>query len=435
VTSSASFEGTKKTGYLPRLAVITDVPVERTQSGQLLLYRLLAGYPPDRILVVQSQHYPSAGREFQLSGVEYRRLDYPIPRIINNKFNPLWPLMTWAGMRLYHKSAERIVRDFGPEAVITVSHTFLWFAAAAAARRLGLPLYLILHDHWPSMMTGNRKGPLWRGLRSVYQQILGRVYRQTVERFCVSPGMAELCEATFGIRGKVLYPNRGEDSPVPKVRVGQAHVSGGPVVAFAGALYTSGVPELLRSMTKILAELGGHLDLYMKMPPERLPEFGLTPPTVRIVGFFPSAALAERIADTAHALLLPASFRPEERTSVSTLFPSKLADYTAIGMPIIIWGPSYSSAARWGLVNPAAAVTYTAPDPTPVRALLLRIVKEPGCAQALARAAVETGSRYFDLNHNRTVLFDSLRRAIAPCELRLANIVSRPKQCLPCEPH
>lgn len=395
---------------LPRLVVMTDVPVDRTHGGRLLLYRLLAGYPPERLLVVQSQHCGSLASGFQLPNVSYVRLDYPIPRVIKNRLNPLWPLMTWAGMGLYHQAAERAVRDFAPQAVLTVTHYFLWFSAAAVARRLSLPLYLIVHDDWPSMMLDSRVAASWLALRPLYAHALGRVYRQAIDRFCVSPGMAEGYQAMFGVPGKVLYPSRGEDSPVAKVRVGRARATVGPVVAFAGSLHSRGLCELLQSMAKIVANLGGHLDIYGSGTPEMISKLGLRPPVVRIHEFLSPAVLAERIADTAHALVLPASFRAEERVAMSTLFPSKLADYTAIGLPVIIWGPEYSSAARWGQENPAAAATHTALDLAPVQTTLLRIVNEPAYALALARAAVEAGDRYFHLDQARTILFEGLRQ-------------------------
>ena len=32
-------------------------------------------------------------------------------------------------------------------------------------------------------------------------------------------------------------------------------------------------------------------------------------------------------------------------------FPSKLTDYTATGLPLLIYGPGYSSVVRWALEN------------------------------------------------------------------------------------
>jgi Glycosyltransferase Family 4 len=407
---------------LPRLAVITDVPVERTLSGQLLLYRLLLGYPVDRLLIVQSNQYASYGPDFQLSGVDYRRIDYVLPRAIKNKYNPIWPLMIWRRMRWLRRPILDMIRPFEPDMILTVAHHFLWFPAAALAKRLGLPLTLILHDDWPSMVVASRMAAVRAGVESLCRRLLGQVYRQANERLCVSPGMVEEYEGAFGVAGRVLYPSRGEDSPPAIVRVGLAKNATGPVVAFAGSLHTDGVLRLLRRMAETLSPMNGRLDLYTKSPSNALGQLGLGLPNICKCEFVPPRELAERVAETAHALFLPASFDPSERRNVSTLFPSKLADYTAIGLPIIIWGPSYSSAARWGLDNPGAAATCSVDEDAPIREILKRILDELDFAPQLAEGAIEAGKRYFDHANAQHLFHDRLQQICPGTELRSAHV-------------
>jgi hypothetical protein len=213
----------------------------------------------------------------------------------------------------------------------------------------------------------------------------------------------------FGIEGQVLYPNRGEDSPMPQVRVGAAPRNE-PVIAFAGTMHTVGAIQLLRLMAQLLLTLNGRLDLYIPESTD-LAQLQLNLTNVGKAGFCPPAELATRLAGSAHALFLPASFQPDEQTIVSTLFPSKLVDYTAIGLPIIIWGPLYSSAVRWGLENPASAVTFTTPNEAPIRKTITRIVEEPEYASALAHGAVAAGNRDFDLHLAQTSLYRHLQQA------------------------
>src|SRR5262249_20905493 len=150
-------------------------------------------------------------------------------------------------------------------------------------------------------------------------------------------------------------------------------------------------------LAEVLAGLGGHLDLYTLLSAHDLAARGLRPPTVRAPGFFPAAEMGERVARSAHALFLPASFAPRERVDVSTLFPSKLADYTSIGLPVLVWGPEYSSAARWVAENPGATVCVTEPSPASVRLALQRIAEDPEYAAGTAAAGLEAGNRDFDL--------------------------------------
>ncbi len=122
--------------------------------------------------------------------------------------------------------------------------------------------------------------------------------------------------------------------------------------------------------------------------------------------------MGERLGQTAHALFLPASFEPRERDDVATLFPSKLADYTAVGLPVLIWGPTYSSAVRWAIENPAAAVCASTTDSGALTAAIRRIVADASYATGLAAAAVRAGSRCFDQAAARSSLYRALRSPV-----------------------
>jgi hypothetical protein len=95
------------------------------------------------------------------------------------------------------------------------------------------------------------------------------------------------------------------------------------------------------------------------------------------------------------------------------LFPSKLADYTAIGLPILTWGPAYSSAARWCSEHAGAALLFTQRDPAPVREALKRLRSDRAFAAETARRGVEAGMRDFELSVARDRVFTTLRGSAA----------------------
>lgn len=399
---------------LPRLAVVSDVPIVRTNGGPLLLYRLLKAYPADRLRVVTGWFSPLNVdvKSDRLEGVTYRDLPYRAPRAVRNRLNPFWPVAMTGLVRRKRREVEAALEGFDPEAILTVPHNYLWIAAADVARRRGLPLHLVVHDDWPSYQTFRRPGSIPRAVRGALRTVLGRVYRQAESRLCVSPGMVEHCRSWFGESGTLLYPNRGDDSPEPRLRV-RPESGGPPVVAFCGHVNQDGTIELLRRLAEVLARLGGRLDLYTLVPDWLLEQCGLVAPTVRKVGFLPASELGDRVAETAHALFLPASFQPRERLDVATLFPSKLADYTTMGLPVLIWGPPDSSAARWALDHPGSAELIREPDPSAVRDAILRIVSDPAHARRLAETAMEAGTRSFGLESARGVLFERLAAPLA----------------------
>ena len=383
------------THRLPRLLVVSDVSVERSGAGSLLLYRLLESYPRDRLKVFFNPH-GSHGPERRLPDVAYEPLPYEIPRYIQNRFDPFWPVITSLRMGGPARRVLASLGDFAPDAVVSVAHGFLWFAAAIVANERGLPLHLFMHDDWAQFVTHNRTGRVWDLVRRVGRLRARPVLRRSASRFSVSPGMAEEMTRTFGVSSTLIYPHRGTDSPEVTVR---RRSRGGrpPVVVHTGFVHTSGNADLLREVARVMGQVGGHLDLYTLQTDEQLAYHGLVPPIVRNVGFFPAHEMAERIGATADALFLSASFEANHRTDASTLFPSKLADYTAIGLPILIWGPAYSSAARWSIENPGAAVLVATPDSAALERELQRLLADEAHAERLARAGVEAGKRYFEL--------------------------------------
>ncbi len=402
---------------LPRLAVIADFGVERTTGGPLLLHRLFARYPADRLLVIHDPVQSGNDPARFLPDVTYKPYRFRIPRLIRNRFNPAWPILASEWMRGHAAGLLERLAEFEAEAVVTVPHWYLWFAAARAADRVGIPLHLIVHDDWPCYTTFRRPGWTWDAVRWGCRRVMAPVYRRAKSRLCVSPGMVERYRDWYGVEGTVLYPTRGEDSPPGRIRV-RPHPEGPPVVAYCGNIHLGGTADLLRQMAELLAPMGGYLDLYGQTTAEGLAMHGLDRPNVRLRGFFSASELGEHVGNTAHLLFLPASFDARERTDIATLFPSKLADYTAIGLPILVWGPDYSSAVRWADEHSGATVRVADRDPAAVRSAVIRLAAEPEYAARIAGAGIAAGAACFDPEPARAALYDALREGSLVCRSR-----------------
>jgi hypothetical protein len=91
-----------------------------------------------------------------------------------------------------------------------------------------------------------------------------------------------------------------------------------------------------------------------------------------------------------------------------TAFPSKLADYTAIGLPILICGPEYSSAVRWAEEFPGVAEVVTIRRQDALIASIRRLMADPARRGALARRAMEVGEKCFSLGSARQVFYDAV---------------------------
>ena len=75
--------------------------------------------------------------------------------------------------------------------------------------------------------------------------------------------------------------------------------------------------------------------------------WGLDLPNIRLGGLLKSDELLRRLRADADVLFVPMSFAADDHDNMRMGFPSKLTDYTAVGLPLLIAGPADCSAVRW----------------------------------------------------------------------------------------
>ena len=83
-----------------------------------------------------------------MPGVRYEELQVGNQRLLHTRFARwygTWLMRTAGGVG----QVPRLLRDFRPEAVLTVTHGFSWLTAARFAAQHELPLHLICHDDLP----------------------------------------------------------------------------------------------------------------------------------------------------------------------------------------------------------------------------------------------------------------------------------------------
>lgn len=390
---------------LPRLLYIGDVPVCQTGSGSVLLFRLLQTYPRDRLVVVEG-NLTVSDRTRRLSGIQYEVLPIQASWMPGRlaKYYCYW-LQLMAPRRW--RSLKSLLLRFRPEAVLTVAHGYSWLAAARLAEAYKLPLHLICHDHWPNITF---QSP---GYRHWVDRDLRRVYRQAAERYCVSPGMEETYRLLSGARGQILLPARSidaprYDSPPERLRA----TSGSLKIVYAGIGYT---PYL-----KMLGKLAGcvertgdevHIFTHTHLDAATRGRTGLDRANVHIHPAVPAERLIQQLRQSADVLLLPLTFEAGLRLNMRFLFPSKLTEYTAAGLPIVIWAPPDSSAVRWALENPGAAVTVSVESAEDVARVLVRIRQDPDYRYSLAASALEAGERHFSHVVADRIFHAGLRRS------------------------
>lgn len=371
----------------PRLLYVGDVPVEASFHGSMLLYRLLQSYPAERLVVIEGDLFgPQTDR--RLPGVRHLALRVGSRRLLHTRCHHWYS--SWLSLRAPSRARDvrRLVPPFEPQAVLTVGHGYSWMTAARFARQARLPLHFIVHDDWPRMAPVR--------LRAWIDQQFGEVYRQAASRLCVSPFMADDFQRRYGAVGQVLYPSRGADTPRYLGPAERLRRSGHPpVVAFAGTINSPGFASLLRSVVEALAPHSGELLLFGPLTADQASAAGLRHPRIQVRGMLTSRDLMDTLRRDADVLFVPMSFDAAERSNMQLSFPSKLTDYTAVGLPMLICGPAYCSAVGWAQNNPGVAEVVTSEDPAALHSAVDRLASSADYRTSLASHAQRTGERDF----------------------------------------
>ena len=199
-------------------------------------------------------------------------------------------------------------------------------------------------------------------------------------------------EQRYGEPAQVIYPSRAADCPdfdAPPARLSNNDKPF--TIAFAGTINSDGYIEALTALQNALKPVGGRLLIFGPN------QFGLNDPNTENCGLISSSELLMRLREDADALFVPMSFDARERVNMQMAFPSKLADYTATGLPLLIYGPTYCSAVAWARDNPGVAeIVETETDLSNVVA---RLANNPDTRITLGKRALDIGRKYF--THDR----------------------------------
>ena len=389
----------------PKLLYISDVAVESTVAGELLMHRLLSQYPKDRLTIAESNLWQSNPPD-RLNGVTYTTFDIGNPRLLRTR------LSRWYGSWLHLKARwvpstlENLVCEVQPDAILTVWHRYSWITAGILSRRYKLPLHLVVHDDAPIV-----KRRAHAALRPLYKRDFRAVYRQAASRLCVSPYMEEAYRKRYGVSGRTLYPSRGWDAPSyeqPPSDLAQEKEE--IVVGYAGTLHTPGFKQALHDVAEVLQPYGGRVVVYSPVSPEAAPLKEWVLPNISLRSLIPPEDVIPTLRDVADILFLPSPFEGWARKRSRTNFPSKLTEYTATGLPILIWGPDDSSSIRWAQDNPGAAAMVTAPDCNELRSVVQKLATNPSYREQLGRRALEVGHEYFTAARAWTVFRNAILR-------------------------
>jgi glycosyltransferase involved in cell wall biosynthesis len=388
---------------LPNLLYVGDVPIESSYHGSAILYRLLENYSVEKLTIVETGSISDPER--RLPNVTY--LSHPIARSrwLNTRFHPY--AVAWFSMKATGTADKIIhgVRDAGFHCVLTVAHGYGWLAAARLAEERKVPLHFIIHDDWP------RVARLPLGFRSWLDRRFAAVYNQASSKMCVSPSMRDAYYKRYGINAEVLYPIRAAECPEFSGPPDRLSRNNQPfTVAFAGTINSSGYVAALKTLYEALETVGGRLLVFGPLTHSEACQLGLDLPNIVLCGLLQWTDLIAHLRREVDALFVPMSFSEADSLNMEMAFPSKLADYTAVGLPLLIYGPRYCSAVRWAHENPGTAELVETEGTEALARAVERLAKAPVDRLILAERALEVGRRYFSHRAMESVF----SRAVAP---------------------
>jgi glycosyltransferase involved in cell wall biosynthesis len=295
------------------------------------------------------------------------------------------------------KISESII-GFDFKSVLTVAHGFGWLAAASIARKRKVPLHLMVHDDWPRVANVAPSFRKWLDAQ------FARVYRQAQSRFCVSPAMCGSYEARYGEPAQVIYPSRAPDCPAYEDPPEHLTRNDKPLtIAFAGTINSNGYIQALLALQDALKPVGGRLLIFGPLTSNEARQVGLD---VEVRGLLSWHDLLARLREEADALFVPMSFDASDRANMEMAFPSKLADYTATGLPLLIYGPCYCSAVAWARENEGVAEVVEAE--AQLGDAIKRLANDPARRASLGKRALEVGREYFSHEQARHVFHRAL---------------------------
>ena len=383
-----SLSGSTQDLAVPHLIYAGDVAVQSYLHGSSLLYRLLSDWPEEKLLIVETSWIASE-KSRRIPGVRYvHHRPWWTRAFLSPRLARLAPLFATMAERAWRGLAE-VAEGFPANALLTVAHGFNWLGVSAWAQTRNLPLHLIIHDDW-ARPRGAATGTVGK-----LDATFARHYRAAASRLCVSPFMEEFYRARYGAAGRVFYPSRdpaihAPGLPLPRVSRPVDNLC----AAFAGTLHP-GYEKPLGVMARALEGINGRLLMFGPFGPDDLFRAGLTGPGVEYRGLLGAQELQDALRHEADVLCVPMSFEENDRANTEASFPSKLADYSACGLPILIQAPSWSSAARWARENPEAALLVESADDAALPAALNDLKNDAALRVRLAAGAIAVGARFF----------------------------------------
>lgn len=378
-----------------RILYVSDNPVSVKFSGATFMFRLFEDLRREDLVVYQGM---KINIDAELPGIKYY---YQLPfmtRLKRTRLTRFHDLLN-LGINLVYTSSKlnNIMAEFRPQVIVTVSYGLLWITAYRLALKSGIPLVLIVHDDINGMYPESR----WEG--SFLKTLFKKVYLFAKLRFCVSKVMQKYFEQQYGVLGDVLYPMQPKRIDISQTSVAARERGSSLRIAYAGSLNTGEYTRMIIKLSSVLRETGGVCMVYSDYFPKEFMNFD----NIIDRGFHPPGELTDLLINEADVLFVPYSFEPVLTYQIA--FPSKLADYTYTGKPILLWAPANSAVSKWfdGLVSPIGVQINSVDNMEDLRQAV-ESFEVPSNIERWSANSLSIGKEFFDNEMQRKYFFEKI---------------------------
>lgn len=319
---------------MPRLLYIGQTPAEGTGSPVIVLRHLqrLAQAGWQISLIAESgQNADACRRE------HWTVLTLPLRRAWWPPFRPRLSLSRTLRTWLLARECQNLTSVNPPDAVVGYLAAHDDFSAEIAMRyacRVGAPLSLFVHDDAAAFASDP-------GDKNRLRHRQAAILRSAHRCWFVSPELAAVSGLSPAAQ-RVLPPIPG--SP-PRFTGWRPEFAGRPRVFYAGFIWPVQFP-LLAKIALTLADAGANLVLLTRMTPA-LAEFLHAMPITHVAPFPTNSEALSYLAREAAGVLVSYTETIEEMPWIATSFPSKLVEYSQLGLPCAIVAPAASAVGRW----------------------------------------------------------------------------------------
>lgn len=252
---------------------------------------------------------------------------------------PQIPLSLELRLPLWRLECEQALGNQRPCAILTVLWDIYPLFATHLSKHWNVPLSVIIHDQ-EELWTSEAK-------RHQVQQRSQRVLKQASRILPVSNELKDAYHLNKTQNVNVL-------PPIPETFNQQFVVwrdcfQQNPVVAHAGSLHPFQISNFY-SLAQSLQKVNGTLLIIAKGDNPTLLELLKTCPNVKHQEPFEHNRDAiQFLADKASCILVSYAFSLNQQPWATTSFPSKLVEFSHLGLPILILAPSSTAIGRWSI--------------------------------------------------------------------------------------